>query len=122
MKKRQPWRIILSESSEGANEQLEVFALLNLGLVQSLTCGVLSAKETIPHFYNADNCFFVRDHLKSKVANTIMSHGVQLPDLFNLLSGDEAQREFYHELEKIRSMSLKLLEKSRTQMVAESIS
>ena len=48
-----------------------------------------------------------------------MSHGVQLPDLFNLLSGDEAQRELYQELEKIRSMSLGLLEKSRSQMAAE---
>ncbi len=119
MKKRQPWRIILSESSEEAVEQLEVFALLNLGLVQSLTSGVLSVNETIPHFYNADNCIFVRDHTKNKLANTIMSHGVQLPDLFNLLSGDEAQREFCHELEKIRSLSLKLLEKSHTQIVAK---
>jgi hypothetical protein len=42
-----------------------------------------------------------------------MSHGVQLPDLFESLTPEEAQREFYHELEIIRSLCLKLVEKSR---------
>ena len=50
------------------------------------------------------------EHESGSVANSIMSHGVQLPDLFDCLSTGEAQREFLHELEIIRSLSLKLLE------------
>ncbi len=34
-----------------------------------------------------------------------MSLGVQLPDLFEWLPAEEAQREFYHELETLRSLS-----------------
>jgi hypothetical protein len=47
-----------------------------------------------------------------------MSHGVQLPDLFDCLPAEEAQREFFHELETIRSLSLQLLEKGRSFGVA----
>ena len=39
-----------------------------------------------------------------------MSRGLQLPDLFDCLPTEEAQREFLHELEIIRSLCLKLLE------------
>ena len=93
---------------------MELFALLNLGLVQSLTSGVLSPTEAIQQFYHADNCLYVRKHLRNREANAIMSHGVQLPDLFDCLSPEEVQREFFHELEKIRSLCLKLLEKTRS--------
>jgi len=48
----------------------------------------------------------------------IYSHGVQLPDLFDSLSTEEARREFYHELETIRSLCLKLLEKGRSPRAA----
>ena len=48
-----------------------------------------------------------------------MSHGVQLPDLFDCLPTEEAQREFYHELETMRSLCLKLLEKGRSPDVAD---
>ncbi len=113
MKQSHPFPIMLSEASSSPTEQLKYFALLNLGLVESLTSGVLSATEAIQHFYHADNCLYVRKHLRSKEANAIMSHGVQLPDLFEFLSAEEAQREFYHELEAIRSLCLKLLEKER---------
>lgn len=113
MKQGSPFRIALSEASSSPTEQLEYFALLNLGLVESLASGVLSATEAIQRFYHADNCLYVRKHLRSKEANAIMSHGVQLPDLFEFLPAEEAQREFYHELEGIRSLCLKLLEKER---------
>jgi hypothetical protein len=39
-----------------------------------------------------------------------MSHGVQLPDLFDLLPADEAHRQFQHELATMRTLCLKLLE------------
>ena len=40
-----------------------------------------------------------------------MSRGVQLPDLFDSLPPLVAQREFQHELAKMRSLCLSLLEK-----------
>ena len=113
MKQNYPFQIVLSDSRGKPTQQLELFALLNLGIAQSLASGVLSATESIQRFYHADNCLYVRKHLRNKQANAIMSHGVQLPDLFDCLPAEEAQREFFHELEKIRSLCLKLLEKGR---------
>ena len=112
-------RSVLSDASGDLPQQLELFALVNLGLVQSLASGVLSATEAVQHFYNADNCLFVRTHFRSREANAIMSHGVQLPDLFDSLSPEEAQREFCHELETMRSLCLKLLEKGRSSKVGD---
>ena len=101
-------------SGSGLTQQLELFALLNLGMVQSLASGILSATDAIKHFYHADNCLYVQKHLRNREANAVMSHGVQLPDLFDSLSAEEAQREFFHELETMRSLCLKLLEKVRS--------
>ncbi len=96
-----------------AVQQLAVFALLNLGLVQSLASGIISADDAIRFFYNADNCLYVRKHLRNKRADAIMSHGVQLPDLFEYLPAGAAYREFTHELEAMRSLCLTLLNKAR---------
>jgi hypothetical protein len=112
-------RILLSDASGDPPRQLELFALVNLGLVQSLISGVLSATEAVPYFYNADNCLHVRKHLRAREANAIMSYGVQLPDLFDWLSPEEAQREFCHELETMRSLCLKLLEKGRSARIGD---
>jgi hypothetical protein len=114
-------RIVLSDASGDLPQQLELFALVNLGLVQSLASGVLSATEAVQHFYNADNCLYVRKHLRNREANAIMSHGVQLPDLFDSLPPEEAQREFCHELETMRSLCLKLLEKGRSAKVGDRV-
>ena len=118
MKQKSPSRIILSTTSGNIPQQQELFALLNLGLVQSLASGVLSPTEAVERFYHADNCLYVQKHFRQKEANAIMSHGVQLPDLFDCLPAEEAQREFYHELETIRALCLKLLEKRRTSSAA----
>ena len=120
MKQSYPFRIVLSDASRGpgVTHQLEFFALLNLGMVQSLASGMLSATEAIQRFYHADNCLYVRKHLRNREANAVMSHGVQLPDLFDSLSAEEAQREFFHELEVMRSLCLKLLENVRSPDVA----
>jgi hypothetical protein len=114
VKQRHSFHSVLSEAREGPLQQLELFALLDLGLVQSLASGDLSPMEAVQRFYHADNCLYVRKHLRSKEANAIMSHGVQLPDLFDCLSPEEAQREFYHELETMRALCLTLLEKERS--------
>ena len=113
MKQGSPFRVVLSEASSSPTEQLEYFALVNLGLAESLASGVFSATEAIQRFYHAANCLYIRKHLRSKEANAIMSHGVQLPDLFEFLPAEEAQREFSHELGAIRSLCLRLLENER---------
>ena len=113
MKQPQPSRIVLSATTGSRAQKQELFALLNLGLVQSLVSGVLSPTEAVERFYHAENCLYVQKHFRQKEANKIMSHGVQLPDLFEWLPAEKAQREFYHELETMRSLCLQLLEKRR---------
>ncbi len=85
--------------------------MLNLGIVESLANGLMSATDAVRLFFHADNCLFVHKHLRDKMADEIMSRGIQLPDLFEALPTDEAQREFQHELTSIRTLCLKLLEK-----------
>src|SRR5262245_32762871 len=101
---------LLAGSGKTPAHQLSLFALLNLGVIESLANGLLSATEAVRLFFNADNCFFVRKRLRVKIADKIMSHGVQLPDLLDVLLADEAQREFQHELAAMRSLCLKILE------------
>ena len=92
---------------------MTLFALLNLGVIESLANGLMSATEAVQSVYHADNCEFVRKHLRDKVADKIMSHGVQLPDLFSVLSSDEAHREFQRELMAMRGLCFQLLENER---------
>ena len=115
MENSKPFRFVLSEGRGNQNpaQQLELFGLVSLGLVQSLASGVLSPTEALQRFYHADNCLFVRKEFRNREANEIMSRGVQLPDLFDSLTAEEAQREFFRELEAMRSLCLKLLEKVR---------
>ena len=118
MKQHHSARIVLSATPGTVAQQREMFALLNLGLVQSLASGVLNPTEVVERFYHAENCLYVQKHFRQKEAHAIMSHGVQLPDLFEWLPAEEAQREFYHELETIRSLCLRLLEKQRPSSAA----
>src|SRR5687767_7804013 len=113
MKQHQSFRIVLATTSGNMAQQRELFALLNLGLIQSLASGVLSPTEAVERFYHAENCLYVQKHFRQKEAHALMSHGVQLPDLFVWLPAEEAQRELYHELETMRSFCLKLLAKKR---------
>lgn len=59
---------------------------------------------------NTNNCLFVSQSLNSQDADAIMSHGVQLADLFDILPPKEAQREFQRELAVMYSRCLTLLE------------
>jgi hypothetical protein len=101
---------LLPESSRALRPQLTLFALLNLGLIESLVNGLVSPTNAVRFFFNADNCLFVRRRLRSKIADQIMSHGVQLPDLLTMLPPEESLREFQHELAAMRALCLKLLE------------
>jgi len=104
---------LLTAASQDQDDRLALFAFLNLGVVESLANGLIGAAEAVDHFYFADNCLFVRNNLKDKAADRIMSHGVQLPDLFASLPTETAQREFLHELAKMRSLCLQLLASRR---------
>jgi len=94
-------------------EQVTSFALLFLGIIQSLTGGLIGIGDALQLFFHADNCLFVRKILREKIADQVMSHGVQLPDLFDTLPAEEAQREFQRELAKMHSLCLRLLEGKR---------
>ena len=107
-------RIRLSENRGSRAEQIEFFAIVNLGIVLSLASGALTPAEAVQRFYHAANCSHVRRALRSRDANEVMSRGVQLPDLFEALSAEEAGREFYREIEAIRALCLKLLARGRS--------
>ncbi len=92
---------------------MTLFGLVNLGLIQSLADGLLSATDAVRLFYNADNGLFVRKQLRVKAADEIMSRGAQLPDLFDVLPTEQAHREFRHELATMRGLCAKLLEAKR---------
>ena len=119
MKQRHPSRMLLSKVPGNPPQQLELFALVNLGLVQSLASGLLSPAEAVKRFYHADNCLYVHKHLRKREANAIMSRGVQLPDLFECLSAEDARREFYRELETMRALCLKLLGEKLSRALAD---
>ena len=106
-------KTLLAASNGMPAQQLALLALLTLGILESLANGLLSATDALQVFFHTDNCLFVRRQLRDKLADAIMSHGVQLPDLFVVLPPEEAHREFQRELATIRSLCLKLLEAQR---------
>lgn len=114
MNKRIDLKTVIGGAGRSRSERLALFALINLGIVESLTNGLVSATNALQVFFHAENCLFVRKELRAKAADEIMSHGVQLPDLFDALPADEAQREFNHELATIRNLCLKLLKERRS--------
>ncbi len=87
-------------------QQITSFALLSLGVIESLVGGAVSASGAVELFFHADNCLFVRKRLRQAIADEIMSRGVQLPDVFEALPTEEAQQEFQRELAEIRSLDL----------------
>lgn len=101
---------MLSASSNTIVQRRSIFALLALGIIDSLDNGTISATDAIERFFHADNCLFVRAALYERSAETLMSHGVQLPDLFMVLPPQDAQREFQRELFKMRSLCYTMLE------------
>ncbi len=103
---------ILSQAGD-RHQQVISFALLCLGIIESLTSGLMGVKDAPTLFFHAENCLYVRKTLRETIADQIMSHGVQLSDIFDSLPADEAQREFQRELAKMHSLSLRLLEGKR---------
>jgi len=94
-------------------DRLVVFAFLGLGLIESMKSGTLAANDAVNVFFNAANCLFVKNSLRSNTANRVMSHGVQLPDLFDVLDRKEAKQELNNELEIMSALCLRLLGSKR---------
>jgi len=113
MNERIDLKTLLGGSSRTRGEQVALFALINLGIVESLTNGLISAADALRLFFHAENCLFVRKELRVKAADEIMSHGAQLPDLFEALPTEQAQREFNRELAELRNLCLRLLRQKR---------
>jgi hypothetical protein len=103
---------LLSQATDD-NQKVASFALLSLGVIESLVGGAITASRAVELYFNADNCLFVRKQLEEKVADEIMSLGVQLPDIFDALPSEIAQQEFQRELAKVRSLCLSLLEEKK---------
>src|ERR1019366_5378725 len=95
---------LLTTSAKAPAQHSALFAVLNLGMIESLSNGMISAADALRIFYHAKNCLFVRKNMRSKVADEIMSHGVQLADLFDILPTEEARREFQRELATMRAL------------------
>ena len=109
MKQRIDLDTLLSQPTN-PHQRIASFALLALGIIESLVGGAMTASGAVEMLFHGDNCLFVRKHLRNKVVNEIMSRGVQLTDLFDTLSAEEAQREFQRELAAMRLLCLKLLD------------
>ena len=109
MKRRVDLHTLLSPATD-EDQQIASFALLSLGIIESLVGGAITASNAVRLFFHADNCLFVRKQLRQKVADEIMSRGVQLPDILDVLSAEEAQQEFQRELAAMRLLCLKILE------------
>ncbi len=109
MKQRVEIEALLAHS--GSEEQrLASFALLSLGVLESLVAGTISASGAVEVFFHADNCLYVRRQLRHKIADDIMGRGVQLPDIFDALPVEQAQQEFQREIAAIRTLCLTLLD------------
>lgn len=107
------FKTLFSETAYTQEQELTLFALLALGILESLNSGLVSASETLDIFFYANNCFFIHQNLPDRTADEIMSHGVQLPDLFDILPTADAQREFQRELTIMRTLCLELLEEKQ---------
>ncbi len=102
----------MSQARQGP-ERVASFALLSLGVVESLAAGALTATGAVETFFHADNCLYVRRELRDRFADEIMGRGVQLPDLFDALPVEEAQSEFQRELAALRLLCLAMLDEGR---------
>jgi hypothetical protein len=110
MKPHMQLESLLGAASGGRAEELKLFARLVLGVIEELDHGLTSATDAVHSVFSAENCLFVRKHFREKLPDRIMSHGVQLPDLFDALPSELAYREFKRELATMRSLCLRILD------------
>lgn len=113
MNKAMNFSTVLTAAGEAPANQIELFALLTLGIVESLENRLLSPAEAITVFFNADNCRFVRERLPDKSADEVMGRGVQLPDLLDAIPPSDSPQELRNEIAVIRRLCLGMLESHR---------
>lgn len=106
-------RTLLGNGQETSDDRLALFAWLNLGIVESLTRGILKPEEAVRIFFHGDNCLFVKTEFGEETAEEIMSRGVQLNDIFESLATERAEHEFQKELALMQSLSLSILQSER---------
>jgi hypothetical protein len=104
---------MLSAAGLSTGQQRELFALVALGVLESLENKLLTPVEALRVFFTFDNCRFVQMRLQSEPADAVMSHGVQLADLFEVLPDTDASRELVTEISAMRQRCLHLLETER---------
>ena len=104
---------LLTEMADVPSRHLEVLALLTLGILDAIESEVLTPDAARHQFFTGENCLFVRETLRSAEADSIMSRGVELPDLFEALSHDVATRESHKEIAAMRAACLRLLGNER---------
>jgi quinol monooxygenase YgiN len=107
-------KIELSRLLNSGDATTSAFAAVTLGVIEALASGSISADVATRLYFDADNCLFVHKYFHDKLADEIMSHGVQLQDLFDALPSNEAQQEFQRELTTMRSLCLQLFERQET--------
>lgn len=105
------WRLDLDGILDGLekSQKLAVFGALNLAMVQSIDSKGTSLGDVIAGFYNAANCLYVKRSFRHKDADELMSRGVQLADLFDVLPRRQAEAELKREKEVMRGICYKLL-------------
>jgi hypothetical protein len=89
------------------DRKLAALAIFNLLIIELIATGAMDAEEATRTFYNADNCGFVR-RLKNSAADELMSRGVQLADLFDVLPASQAKLELAKELRAMRRLCKRL--------------
>ena len=113
MTQRIDLRTLLGNGEGTSDDRLALFAWLNLGIVESLTKGILKPEEAVRIFFHGDNCLFVRTEFGEETAEEIMGRGVQLNDIFEALTTERAEQEFQKELAVMQSLSLSILQSER---------
>ena len=113
MTQRIDLRTLLGNGEGTSDDRLALFAWLNLGIVESLTKGILKPEEAVRIFFHGDNCLFVETEFGEETAEEIMSRGVQLNDIFEALTPERAEHEFQKELAVMQSLSLSILQSER---------
>ena len=91
------------------SQRLAVFAVINLGVMQSVGAKAMSPDQATERFFHVSNCLYVKRSLKNKLADEVMSRGVQLADLFDSLPSPQARVELSKELVCMHDLCLKLL-------------
>jgi hypothetical protein len=102
-------KTLLDQSGRTRNQKVAALATLMLGVVEALSRDALDPTGATVALFNAENCIYVHRQLKNSAADEIMSRGVQLTDLFDILPPGKAKAEFAKELEAMRRLSVGLL-------------